>query len=453
MTLSVVILAAGKGTRMRSALPKVLHPLAGYPILDHVMATAARLSSDVLVVYGYEGDKICRHLEKTSCRLVEQKNPAGTGHAVLQALPMIDSHQRVLVLYGDVPLISTATLQHFIAKVPIDAIGLITAKVANPKGLGRIIRNDSGEMLGVVEDKDANLQQQQINEINSGILLAPAHLLAEYLPQVTANNQQQEYYLPDIIPKALAAGFPVIAECIEATEEIMGINDRVQLAEAERYYQQQAAKKLQLSGVTVIDPARLTIRGVLRCEADVTFDVNVIIEGNVTIGTGCHIGAHSILRNTTIGNQVTVHPFSLIDGATIEDNCSIGPYARIRPETTLAKDVKIGNFVEIKKSTIGEGSKIPHLSYIGDAIIGRSVNIGAGTITCNYDGKNKHVTTIDDNVFVGSNSALVAPVTIGEGATIGAGSVITQNAPAKQLTLTRAAQKTIARWQREKEDH
>jgi len=455
MTLSVVILAAGKGTRMRSAVPKVLHLLAGQALLDHVLTTAASLSSNLIVVYGYEGDKICAHLEKAhpsypKPKLIEQKNPAGTGHAVLQALPLLKASQRVLILYGDVPLINASTLQHFITQIPANAMGVITAKVPNPTGFGRILRDAQGQFLGVVEEKDATAAQRAINEINSGILVAPASLLKDYLPQVTNDNQQKEYYLPDIIPKVLAAGIPVMGLCLESPDEILGINDRIQLAQAERYYQQQLAHELQRAGVTICDPARLDIRGTLHCEPDVTLDVNVIIEGHVSIGSGCHIGAHSILRNTSLGNNVVVHPFSLIEGATIDDQCTIGPYARIRPETTLAKNVKIGNFVEIKKATLGEASKVNHLSYVGDAHIGRAVNIGAGTITCNYDGMNKHVTTIDDHVFIGSNTALVAPVTIGEGATIGAGSVITRDAPAQQLTLSRATQKTIGRWEREK---
>jgi len=452
MALSVVILAAGKGSRMHSALPKVLHPLAGHALLDHVLATANTLSQHILVVYGYEGAQICQHLQDTSYQLVEQKQQLGTGHAVMQALPHLSSDHQVLVLYGDVPLITPSTLQQFIAQVPTGAIGLLTAIVEHPHGLGRIIRDEQQNLIKVIESKDATPQQLQIKEINSGILLAPAALLSHYLPKVTANNQQHEYYLPDIIPAALANGIQVIGHCIEKPAEVMGINDRIQLTQAERYYQQQAVQHLQQHGVTVLDPKRLDIRGTVQHENDITIDANVILEGQVILGKNCHIGANSILRNVTLGENVIIHPFSFIDGAIIGAHAQIGPYARIRPDTRISEHAKVGNFVEVKKSTLGQHSKVNHLSYIGDANIGSHVNIGAGTITCNYDGRQKHTTTIENNVFIGSNTALIAPVTIGEHAVIGAGSVISKDAPAAQLTLARAQQKSIGRWPRKEMD-
>lgn len=451
MAISVVILAAGQGKRMHSTLPKVLHCLAGKPLLEHVVNTASQLNDQkTIVIYGHQGDTIRNELAKLPVEWVFQDKQLGTGHAVMQALPHTKPNSRVLILYGDVPLISLHTLAQLIAKTPNDALGIITARVPNPFGLGRIIRNEENEITAIIEEKDATDNQRAITEINTGIYIVPEKYLQKWLPQLKNKNSQQEFYLTDIIKFAVTDQVPIIGHSPIDYTETLGVNDCAQLAFLERIYQRQRAEKLMQQGVTLYDPNRLDVRGELSVGHDVVFDINVIIEGQVTIGNYCKIGANSILRNVTLGDHVEIKANSIIDGAEIGNHCIIGPFARIRPDTVLSTHVHIGNFVEIKKSRIDTESKVNHLTYIGDSDIGKSVNIGAGTITCNYDGANKHKTTIGDRVFIGSNASLVAPITIAHDATIGAGSVITRNAPAEQLTLTRAEQRSISSWVRPK---
>lgn len=453
MTLSTVILAAGQGKRMLSQTPKVLHRLAGKPLLEHVVNTTQSLdnTNPAIIIYGHDGEKVQHALSHLNVKWAHQAEQLGTGHAVQQALPHLNDAQRVLVLYGDVPLISTATLKKLIASTPADAIGILTAIFPNPTGLGRIIRDTKNQIIGIVEEKDATEAQRKITEINSGIYLIPAALLKKWLPTLSNHNAQKEYYLTDIISLAVQDKIAIHSLQPESFAEVLGVNDRLQLAMLERHYQMQQAEKFMLRGVTFYDPARFDLRGELITGQDVTIDINVIIEGSVKIGNHCVIGANTILRNVIIGDNTEIKANSVIDGAEIANNCVIGPFARIRPGTILSAHAHIGNFVEIKNSTVGASSKINHLSYIGDSEVGKHVNIGAGAITCNYDGVNKHRTIIGDNAFVGSNSQLVAPITIGEGATIGAGSTITRDAPAHQLTISRSAQKTIENWQRPKE--
>jgi bifunctional UDP-N-acetylglucosamine pyrophosphorylase/glucosamine-1-phosphate N-acetyltransferase len=453
MSIQVVILAAGQGKRMFSDLPKVLHTLAGKPLLSHVIETAAALSDKKpVLVFGHQGNKLREHLSHHAVEWVEQKEQSGTGHALLQALPLMSDKDKVLVLYGDVPLISAATLKKLMDTTPSDAIGMITAHLSAPQGYGRIKRDAKQKVTGIVEEKDANDEERAITEINSGIYFVPAGLLKKWLPSLTNHNAQKEYYLTDIFH--LAANENIVIHTVQPARqaEISGVNDRVQLAALERGYQQQMAEKFMRQGVTLLDPLRFDVRGEVQIGRDVVIDVNVILEGKIIIGDGCRIGANVILRDTELGKQIEVKANSMIDGAIIHDHCIIGPFARIRPETTLQQEVHVGNFVEVKKSHIAKGSKVNHLSYIGDSEIGKQVNVGAGTITCNYDGISKHKTIIHDHVFIGSDTQLVAPVTIGEGATIGAGSTITQDAPAHQLTLSRGRQQTIEGWTRKKKE-
>lgn len=448
--LSIVILAAGQGKRMHSDLPKVLHQLAGKSLLEHVVTTASHLepSEPPIVIYGHQGDALKHQLAHLNVTWVLQTKQLGTAHALQQALPSIPAKSRVLVLYGDVPLISIETLKQFIAETPAQSLGIITAHISNPTGYGRIIRNEKNSIINIIEEKDATDQQRAIQEINSGIYLIPEAYLQKWLPQINNTNAQQEYYLTDLIRFAAKENIEICATQPYFYEEILGINDRIQLSQLERIYQRHYAEKLMRKGVTLYDPARLDIRGDIVTGKDVTIDINVILEGKVVLGNQCIIGANSILRNVILGEGVEVRANTIIDGAEIAAHCVIGPFARIRPGTEIAASAHIGNFVEIKNSIIGEHSKVNHLSYIGDSEIGKRVNIGAGTITCNYDGVNKHRTIIGDEASVGSNSQLVAPVTIGEGATIGAGSTITRDAPPNQLTLCRAEQRTIKNWQR-----
>lgn len=451
MTLSIVILAAGQGKRMHSELPKVLHRLAGKPLLEHIITTAWELhpTAPPLVIYGHQGETVKKALDYLNARWVLQAEQLGTGHAVLQTLAHIPEDHRVLILYGDVPLISAETLRHLLQTTPHHAVGIITATVAHPAGLGRIIRDTQKQIVQVVEEKDADAIQKKIQEINSGLYVIPAQYLKKWLPKLSNHNAQKEFYLPEVIQFAVQENIPI--HSIEPTthEEIFGINDRAQLAHLERFYQRHAAEKLMRQGVTFFDPSRFDLRGELVAGQDTTIDVNVIIEGQVTLGNHCIIGPHVILRNTTIGSHTEIKAHSIIDGAEIAEHCVIGPFARIRPGTILANTVHIGNFVEIKNSVVDSASKINHLSYVGDSSIGKQVNIGAGTITCNYDGMNKHRTIIEDRAFIGSSTQLVAPVTVGESATIGAGSTITQNAPPHKLTLARAKQITIDHWKRQ----
>jgi bifunctional UDP-N-acetylglucosamine pyrophosphorylase/glucosamine-1-phosphate N-acetyltransferase len=450
MTIQIVILAAGQGKRMHSIVPKVLHELAGKSLLEHVIDTALRVADETspIIINGHQGNKVASELAHYKVRWIEQKEQLGTGHAVLQALPAINEDDRVLVLYGDVPLISEDILKTLIASTPKSAIGMLTATLANPTGYGRIKRNKQQNIIGIIEEKDASEKEKAITEINSGIYFVPATYLKKWLPALENQNAQKEYYLTDIIACADKEKIQVHAVSPRHIEEILGVNDRVQLSQLERFYQLQQAEKLMRQGVTIYDPARLDVRGEVKVGRDVTIDVNVILEGHVVIGDECIIGPNVVLCNTELGARVEVKANSVIDSAEIATGCIVGPFARIRPGTVLASNAHIGNFVEIKNSIVGENSKINHLSYVGDSEVGKRVNIGAGTITCNYDGVNKHKTIIGDEAFIGSNSQLVAPIRIGEGATIGAGSTITEDAPAKQLTISRSRQQTIKDWQR-----
>lgn len=448
MGLSIVILAAGKGKRMASDIPKILHPLGGIPLLERVVNTAQALKADSIhVVYGNGGSAVHDELDYLPVHWVKQEEQLGTGHAVLQVLPHCKDDDQVLVLYGDVPLISLKTLRHLLESTPRSDLGLVVAKLENPTGLGRIIRNEMGNIVGIVEHKDATLAQLKICEINTGIMTATAQHLKNWLPQLKNSNCQKEYYLTDIVALAAADGHPVGGIMTRCSEEVKGVNDRWELVNLERHFQRTMAKKLALAGATIIDPNRFDMRGDnVHVAHDVTIDVNVVLEGKIRIGKNSTIGPHVILKNVTIGDNVEILSHTVIEDATIANNCTIGPFARIRPGTALQDGVKIGNFVETKKTKIGQGSKANHLAYLGDTTIGCHVNIGAGTITCNYDGANKWQTTIKDYAFIGSNTALVAPVVIAEGATIGAGSTITQNAPANQLTIGRARQHTVNNW-------
>jgi len=446
-TLKTVILAAGQGTRMRSRIPKVLHKLAGKPMLERVIEAAQTISHAISIVYGYQGDTVKAALSSYDIDWVHQAEQLGTGHAVKQAVSESEKADQILVLLGDTPLITSQTLNDLREKTAKNEVGIVTIHLENPYGLGRILRDNNNHIVGIVEEKDATDEQKKITEINTGIMLLPTQHLKQWLAKLKNNNAQKEYYLTDIFAMAVAEKVAIKNVSPQFVEEVMGINTRVQLAHLERVYQQRVAEQLMLSGVTLLDPSRFDLRGTLTCAEDVTIDVNVIVEGNVSIGRGTSIGANTILKNCTIGENVVIEPNVVIDDSTVGNYCTIGPFARLRPGTQLAEKVKVGNFVETKKAIVGEGSKLPHLSYIGDADIGKHVNIGAGTITCNYDGVNKFKTTINDGAFIGSDSQLVAPVTIGEGAYIGAGSTITKDAPAHKLTISRAKQITIEGWQ------
>lgn len=449
MTLSIVILAAGLGKRMCSQLPKVLHPIGGKSILAHVVNTAQSLNpNDIYVVVGHGSDRVRQQFTHLPIHWIEQDKQLGTGHAVAQAMPNIPDDHQVLILLGDIPLLTTTTLHKLLLDTPKNGVGLVTVNMPDPAGYARILRDGNNKVIGIVEDKDASSEQARIQEINAYPIMAPAKLLRRWLAALTNHNAQGEYYLPDIVTMAVAEKIVITATAAQSSAEVQGINDRMQLAMVERYYQKQIAKQLMLSGVTLQDPDRFDVRGEIDIAQDVTIDINVILEGKVSIGAGCIIGANCILRDVEIGNNVEIKAHSVIEGAEIADRCIIGPFARIRPDTCLAEGVHVGNFVEVKKSSVGVGSKVNHLSYIGDATIGKAVNVGAGTITCNYDGVDKHHTIIGDNVFIGSDTQLVAPVTIGSGATIGAGSTIVRDAPSDMLTLSRAVQKTVDGWRR-----
>lgn len=449
MGIQVVILAAGQGKRMQSALPKVLHTLAGRSLLEHVLATATAIEHDNLpiIVYGHQGEILQRALSHYPVQWSEQTEQLGTAHAVKTTLPLINDSDNVLILYGDVPLVTQETLQRLIAATPENGIGILTADLTSPVGYGRIKRDAHNHIIGIVEEKDASKDEKKITEVNSGIYYVPAMLLKKWLPLLKNNNAQNEFYLTDII--ALASKENISVQSVAASsEEILGVNDRVQLAVLERCYQRRLAEKLLREGVMIMDPARIDVRGVLIAGKDVVIDINTIFEGRVEIGAGCIIGPNVILRNTILAERVEIKANSVVDGAEIAADCVIGPFARIRPGSVLAQHAHIGNFVEVKNSEIGSHTKINHLSYVGDAEIGSYVNVGAGTITCNYDGVNKHKTIIGDHAFIGSGTELVAPVSIGAKATIGAGSTITNDAPAGQLTLARVQQTTIEHWER-----
>ncbi len=452
--MNVVILAAGMGKRMQSALPKVLHPLAGKPLLQHVINTALSLQPGKLcVIYGHGGAAVPSAVagwngsSSVAIDTALQQPQLGTGHAVMQALPQIDPSAPTLVLYGDVPLTTAASLQRLVEAAGSDKLAILTVVQDNPFGLGRIVRED-GRIVRIVEEKDATEAERAIKEINSGIMVIPTQYLGGWLDSLQNNNAQGEYYLTDIVAKAVAAGVPVVSAQPAAEWEVAGVNSKVQLAELERRHQLNIAHALLEGGVTLMDPARIDVRGTLQCGRDVTIDVGCVFEGNVTLGDGVTIGAHSVLVNTTVAAGAQVKPFCHFEDAVVGEQSVIGPYARLRPGTELGQDVHIGNFVEVKNSKIAAHSKANHLAYVGDADVGSRVNIGAGTITCNYDGANKFRTTIEDDAFIGSDSQLVAPVTVGKGATLGAGTTLTKDAPAGKLTISRPKQLTVEGWQR-----
>jgi bifunctional UDP-N-acetylglucosamine pyrophosphorylase/glucosamine-1-phosphate N-acetyltransferase len=446
-SLNIVILAAGKGTRMHSAKPKVLHHLAGKSLVQHVLDCAHGLNpQQICVVYGHGGEAVPDALQRTNALCVLQEPQLGTGHAVQQAMPHLSDEGMTLVLYGDVPLIQHGTLHHM--QQSGNGMTLLTVNMENPTGYGRIVRNETGDVIGIVEEKDATEEQREIREVNTGIMLVPTGLLRDCLSRLGNNNSQGEYYLTDVVSLAVEKNV-VIHTAQPANEwEIHGINSKSQLAVLERTWQQVEAERLLAQGVTLADPARLDVRGELVCGRDVEIDVGCIFEGEVYLADNVKIGPYCVVRNARIGEGTQIAPYSHIDSSEVGEGCHIGPYARLRPGTKLHSDVHIGNFVEIKNSEIAQASKANHLSYIGDTTIGQRVNIGAGTITCNYDGAYKHRTVIEDDVFVGSDTQLVAPVTIARGSTIGAGSTITRNTPAHELTLSRSKQMTVNGWLR-----
>ncbi|WP_028671334.1 bifunctional UDP-N-acetylglucosamine diphosphorylase/glucosamine-1-phosphate N-acetyltransferase GlmU [Saccharospirillum impatiens] len=448
MDVSVVILAAGQGSRMKSRLPKVLHRVAGVPMARHVHQTACQFSNDIHMVVGHGADQVKQSFSDTASHFWLQEEQLGTGHAVAQALPGLPESGVVLVLYGDVPLTRAETLKKLIGQVTEQTMGLLTVELDNPAGYGRIVRDEQGQVVSIVEHKDASPEQLALTEVNSGIMAMPAWMLHTWLPRLKNNNAQGEYYLTDLISMAVSEGMSVQAVQPDDVEETLGVNNRQQLAVLERWYQQRAANALMAEGATLMDPARIDIRGTVRVGPDCLIDVNAVFEGEVDLGAGVRIGPNCVIRNARLGDDVVVEANTLIDGAVLGDGATVGPFARLRPGTELATGAKVGNFVETKKASIGAGSKVNHLSYIGDAVIGEGANIGAGTITCNYDGANKFVTDIGAGAFIGSNSTLVAPVTIEAGAFVGAGSVLTKTAPADQLTVGRARQVTVKGWSR-----
>jgi bifunctional UDP-N-acetylglucosamine pyrophosphorylase/glucosamine-1-phosphate N-acetyltransferase len=447
--LDVVILAAGQGKRMHSALPKVLHTLAGQPLAAYVLAAARALSPRAIaVVVGYEAEAVERALAAPDLIFVRQDPPRGTGDAARIAADALPPDGVTLVGLGDVPLVPSEALASVAEIAQGSRVGLLTARVRNPFGLGRVIRGPAGEVRRIVEERDATPEERAVNEINTGFIAAPTALLKRWLLRLTPHNAQGEYYLTDIVAMAVAEGVGVEAHVVADEVSVLGINDRAQLASLERIVQRRKAKTLMLAGTTIVDPDRIDIRGDLQCGRDVTIDVGCVFEGRVRLDDRAHVGPYCVLRDVSVGEETRVDAFSHFDSAIIGRRCRIGPYARLRPGTTLAEDVHIGNFVEVKASSLGAGSKANHLAYVGDAIVGSRVNYGAGSITANYDGANKHRSVIGDDVHVGSNCVLVAPITIGDGATIGGGSTIVKEAPPGQLTVARAPQVSIARWQR-----
>ncbi len=446
---AVIVLAAGQGTRMRSALPKVLHPLAGKPLLEHVVETAAELDPDSIhVVYGHGGEQVPQQLSQLEVNWVLQLQQLGTGHAVEQALPALQDEEMVLVLYGDVPLIQAETLNSLLQHARSSGFALLTVSLENPHGYGRIVRNQHGSVARIVEQKDATDEELQIHEVNTGIMALSRENLSGWIEQLENDNAQGEFYLTDIVEQAVTDGIEVIAVDVPSEAEVQGVNDRLQLAQLERHYQRREAENLMREGVTLIDPDRFDLRGTLTCGQDVTIDVNVIVEGNVVLADGVRVDANCHLKDAKVGADSEILPNCVIESAKIGAECRVGPFARVRPGSELVGSNHLGNFVEVKNSRVDAGSKINHLAYVGDSTVGKRVNIGAGVITCNYDGVNKHRTVIGDDVFVGSDCQLVAPVEIESGATIGAGSTIVKTAPADQLTLSRSKQHSLKGWRR-----
>jgi bifunctional UDP-N-acetylglucosamine pyrophosphorylase/glucosamine-1-phosphate N-acetyltransferase len=449
MALSIVILAAGQGKRMKSELPKVLQPLAGRPMVSHVVDCARSLDARAIhVVYGHGGEAVRALLTAERVNAVLQAEQLGTGHAVQQAMPAISDDDLVLVLYGDVPLIRRETLEQLIAQAGEKSIALLSVVLEDPTGYGRIVRNTAGNVVRIVEQKDANRKELAIREVNTGLMAVSATHLRRWLGALRNDNAQGEYYLTDVVVAAVKEGLEVNAVIAPTVSEVLGINDKVQLAEVEAAHRRERANELMRAGVTVADPARLDVRGKVTVGFDVYLDINVVLVGNVKLGNRVKIGPNCYIRDAEIGDDTELFPNCVIDTAIIGPNCRIGPFARLRPETNLQRDVHIGNFVEVKKTRIGAGSKANHLTYLGDAIIGEKVNVGAGTVTCNYDGANKSTTIIGDGAFIGSGSMLVAPVQVGANATIGAGSTVSREAPANKLTVARTRQVTVEGWKR-----
>ena len=446
--MNIVVLAAGMGKRMNSDLPKVMHHLGGKPLLAHVLDCARSLMPNgIFIVYGHGGEQVPEAFAAADLKWAKQDPQLGTGHAVMQAAPMLDDSVPTLVLYGDVPLVSHETLMRLQAKAGSARLALLTVEVEDPSGYGRIVR-EGERIVRIVEHKDADDATRTIREINTGILVAPTGALKRWLGALSNDNAQREYYLTDIIAAAVADGVAVVSSRPLAEWETRGVNSKVQLAELERVLQRNQSRQLMEAGVTLADPARLDIRGSLVCGRDVEIDINCVFEGNVQLGDGVRIGANCVLRNAQIGAGTELLPFTHVDGASVGAQARIGPYARLRPGTELGDHTHVGNFVEMKNAKVAAQSKANHLAYIGDAVIGQRVNIGAGTITCNYDGVNKHQTVIEDDAFIGSDTQLVAPVRVGRGATLGAGTTLTRDAPADQLTVSRAKQLSIASWKR-----
>ncbi|SDU33635.1 bifunctional UDP-N-acetylglucosamine diphosphorylase/glucosamine-1-phosphate N-acetyltransferase GlmU [Halopseudomonas salegens] len=449
MNLHVVILAAGQGTRMRSALPKVLHPIAGKPMLAHVLDCARAMQpARIHVVIGHGAERVREQLAAADINWVVQAEQLGTGHAVAQALPQLIGADQVLVLYGDVPLLKPSTLQKLSEQAGSAALGLLTVKMRDPTGYGRIVRDIAGRVQSIVEQKDADAEQLQIREGNTGIMALPGSQVNNWLSSLSSDNAQGEYYLTDVVALAVDQGIAVEVAHAADEEEVLGANNRQQLATLERIYQGRQAERLMAAGVTLADPARLDVRGEVSVGQDISIDVNVVLEGKIVLANDVVIGPNCVLKDCVIGAGSVIRSFSHIEGAELAEHCEVGPYARLRPGTSLASEARIGNFVETKKAVIGPGAKINHLSYVGDASVGARANVGAGTITCNYDGVNKHHTHIGANAFIGSNTALVAPVNVGDGATTAAGSVINQDVPETALGVARARQRNISGWKR-----
>ena len=446
MRLEVIVLAAGEGTRMQSSIPKVLHVVGGRPLLEHVLNVASDLSPDTLnVVIGHGGAEVKAQIEAPDVAWVDQAERKGTGHAVIQAMDNVDPSATVLVLYGDVPLIEKTTLEQCIAAAS-DGIGIVTVEMSDPKGLGRILRGADGRISAIIEEQDATEQQRTIKEVNTGILAASNATLAPLLASIETHNSQGEYYLTDVISLAASSGTQVTGVNAICPEEVQGINDHIQLAAVERHFQRREAERLMVSGVTLADPARLDLRGTLTAGRDCFIDINVVIEGTVAIGDNVSIGPGCVVTDSELADGVVVEAHSVVEGAIVGSRCRLGPFARVRPGTELAEGARIGNFVETKKAIIGAGTKANHLAYLGDSTIGAECNIGAGTVTCNYDGVDKNETHIGDGVFVGTNSTLVAPLTIDEGAYVAAGSTITSKVDSEDLAVGRARQRNIQGW-------